>query len=143
MSKRELVWLIIRLAGVYFAYLTVITFFTMISSGWGLVFAPPKLDVPTANSNRSVTMPGIQPAPYDPNGNPAIETPNSNEPLKPEDKAKREATMSLVGMVILTLIYGAVGFYFLYDGRLLFAVLMREEYEKLKKTESEVTSLNL
>ena len=50
MTKRELVWLLIRLAGVYFAYLTVITFFTMISSGWGLVFAPPKLDVPTANT---------------------------------------------------------------------------------------------
>ena len=70
MTKRELVWLLIRLAGVYFAYLAVITFFTLISSGWGLIFAPPKLDV--GNANRIVPfIPGIQPAPYDPSVNPA------------------------------------------------------------------------
>ena len=143
MTKRELVWLIIRLAGVYFAYLTVITFFTMISSGWGLVFAPPKLDVSTTSTNRSVTMPGIQPAPFDPNTNPAIETPNNNEQLKPGDKVRREAIMNLAGIVVLTLIYGAIGFYFLRDGRLLFALLMREESLTLKKSEPEVTTLNL
>ena len=71
MTKREFVWLLIRLAGVYFAYLAIIGFFTLITSGWSLIFAPPKLDVPNANSNRSATIPGIvQPAPYDPN-NPA------------------------------------------------------------------------
>ena len=142
MTKREVVWLLIRLAGVYFAYLTIITFFTMISSGWGLVFAPPKLDIPTANSNRSV-MPGIQPAPYDPGAIPAIETPTNNEQLKPEDKARREALMNLVGIVFLTLIYGGIGFYLLRDGRLLFALLMREDSEKIKKSEPEVTTLNL
>ena len=75
--------------------------------------------------------------------NPAIETPNNNEQLKPEDKARREALMNLVGIVFLTLIYGAIGFYFLRDGRLLFALLMREDSEKIKRSEPEVTTLNL
>ncbi len=66
MTKREFVWLLIRLAGVYFAYLAIITFFTVVTSGWSLIFAPPKLDVPNANSNRAAPIPGIvQPAPYD------------------------------------------------------------------------------
>ena len=145
MTKREFVWLLIRLAGVYFAYLAIIGFFTLITSGWSLIFAPPKLDVPNANSNRSATIPGIvQPAPYDinnPAATPAVST--ANEPEKPEDKAKREAVMSFLGGLLLALIYGGIGFYFLRDGRLLFALLMREETDKLKRSEPEVTTLNL
>lgn len=143
MTKRDLVWLLIRLAGVYFAYLAVITFFTTINSGWGLIFAPPKLDIPNANSNKTVAIPGIQPAPYDPNMNPALPTPNNNETLGPEDKVRRETIMSLVGLVVLTLIYGGIGFYLLRDGRLFYLILMREETEKKKDAEPEVTTLNL
>ena len=51
--------------------------------------------------------------------------------------------MSFLGELLLALIYGAIGFYFLRDGRLLFAVLMREDSEKKKKSEPEVTTLNL
>lgn len=144
MTKREFVWLLIRLAGVYLAYLAVITFFTMIDSGWGLIFAPPKLDIQNASTNRSVTIPGIQqPAPFDPSINPAVETPNINVTLKTEDKAKREATMKLLWQLLLTLIYGGLGFYFLRDGRLLLAILMREDSDNPKKSEPQVTSLNL
>lgn len=145
MTKREFVWLLIRLAGVYFAYLALITLFTVVTSGWSLIFAPPKLDVPNANSNRAVPIPGItQPAPYDINNPAAIPaTPTAAEPEKPEDKAKREAVMSFLGGLLLALIYGGLGFYFLRDGRLLFALLMREDSDKPDKKEPEVTSLNL
>ncbi len=145
MTKRESVWLLIRLAGVYLVYLAVITFFTLISSGWGLIFAPPKLDIQNAKASRNVTMTGIQPpAPFDPNINPTVETPVvTNETLKPEDKAKREATINFLWQLLLVLIYGSIGFYFLRDGRVLLAVLMREDSDYPKKSEPEVTTLNL
>ena len=149
MIKRELVWLIIRLAGVYLAYLAVITFFTVMYSGWGLIFAPPKLDVPDANSNRTIAAPAVQSAPYDPSFNPTTVSPTpttmtiGNDLQKPEDKAKREAVMNLLGGLLLALIYGGLGFYFLRDGRLLFALLMREDRDKARESEPEVTTLNL
>jgi hypothetical protein len=144
MTKREFVWLLIRLAGVYFAYLAIIAFFTLITSGWSLIFAPPKLDAPNANSNRAAPIPGIvQPAPYDINNPTATPATSTAEPEKPEDKAKREAVMSFLGDLLIVLIYGGLGFYFLRDGRLLFALLMREDSEKKKESEPEVTTLNL
>lgn len=154
MTKRELVWLLIRLAGVFFAYLTIVTLFTVVTSGWSTIFAPPKIDAPTANGSRSTTtMPGIQPVtPYDPNfganpnANPnqiATPTPAIAEPEKPEDKAKREAVMKVIGGIVLVLIYGGLSFYFLRDGRILYMLLMREDDEKKKPSEPEVTTLNL
>lgn len=148
MTKREFVWLLIRLAGVCFAYLAIVTLFTVVTSGWGTIFAPPKIDAPNANSNRSVsTMPGTQSAPFDPAFNPSnpsqVPTPNSAEPEKPEDKVKREAVMSVLGQLLLVLVYAGLGFYFLRDGRILYMLLMREESDKLKKSEPEVTTLNL
>lgn len=145
MTKRELIWLLIRLAGVYFAYLALITLFTVITSGWSVIFAPPKLDVPEANGNRpATTIPGIvQPAPFDPNNPAAVPAPNSAQPEKAGDKARREGVMKIVGGLILALIYGGLGFYFLRDGRILFALLMREDDEKKKPSEPEVTTLNL
>lgn len=150
MTKREFVWLLIRLAGVFFAYLAIATFFTVVTSGWSTIFAPPKLDVQTANSNRASTMPGIQPVtPYDPSMNPANPnqitqpTPVSAEPEKPEDKARREAVMKVLGSLLLALIYGGLGFYFLRDGRILYILLMREDSDKPKNSEPEVTTLNL
>lgn len=145
MTKRELVWLFIRLAGVYFAYLALITLFTVITSGWSVIFAPPKLDVSEANGNRPApTIPGIvQPVPFDPNNPAATPVPNTAQPEKPEDKIKREAVMKVVGGLIMALIYGGLGFYFLRDGRILFALLIREDEEKKKPSEPEVTTLNL
>lgn len=144
MTKREFVWLLIRAAGVYLAYLAVITFFTAISSGWSLIFSPPKLDAPNANASRPNTIPGItQPEPYDPNLNPAATPATATEPEKPEDKARREGVMNLVWQIFLTLLYGGIGFYFLRDGRILYALLMREDSAKPKEKEPEVTTLNL
>jgi len=149
MTKREVVWLLIRLAGVFFAYLTVVTLFTVVTSGWSTIFAPPKLDVPSANGNRGTTMPGIQPVtPYDPSfgANPnqiATPTPAVAEPVKPEDKAKREAIMKVIGGILLILLYAGLSFYFLRDGRILYMLLMREDSDKPKKSEPEVTTLNL
>ncbi len=123
--------------------------FTVVTSGWGVIFALPKLDVPNANANRSAqTIPGIQNAPYDPGfnpANPAAPTPATTAatPEKLADKAKREAVMLVLGGLLLALIYGGLGFYFLRDGRILFALLMREDSDRTKNSEPEVTSLNL
>ncbi|MEO6590074.1 MAG: hypothetical protein ABIP06_12300 [Pyrinomonadaceae bacterium] len=145
MTKREVVWLLIRLAGIYFAYLAIITIFTVVTSSWSVIFAPPKLDLRNANANHSTTMPEIQSVPYDPNFDPNAKpiAPTATEQIKPEDKAKREVVMSFLGGLLLALIYSGLGFYFLREGRILYAILMREESDRVKNSEPEVTSLNL
>lgn len=142
MTKSEFVWVLIRSVGAYFAYLAVITFFSMLSSGWGLIFEPPKIDISGTNANRAVAVPGIQQVPFDPNINPAAEK-AADAKLKPEEKARREAVMNLVWLAVATLIYGGLSFYFLRDGRLLYALLIREESDNAKQAEPEVTTLNL
>lgn len=152
MTKRELVWLLIRSAGVFFAYLMVVTLLTVVTSGWSTIFAPPKIDVSNANSNRAVApqYPNIQPGTsVDPSFNPAnpnqlaTPTPAAAEPEKPEDKIRREAVMKVLSGILLALIYGGLSFYFLRDGRILYILLMREDSDKAKNSEPEVTTLNL
>lgn len=130
----------IRLAGVYCAFLAVVTFFSMIGSGWGVIFAPPKLDVPNANANRAVPFPAGQTAPFDANTNSAAP---ADDNLTPEDAARRQAVIDWLWLVLLTFIYGGTAFYLLRDGRLFYALLMREDPLKTKEPEPEVTTLNL
>ena len=146
MTKREVVWLLIRLAGVYFAYLALITLFSLLGAAWDLAFTAPKLNT-ADNSNTSISAPMIQPAPY-PGMNPGANPGNTNQtapekPETPEEKAKRIAVMSFLWLVLLTGIYSALGWYFLRDGKALFALLMREELIKSTPSEPEVTTLNL
>ena len=150
MNKYQVIWLIIRLAGVYFAYLTLVSFLGLVGSIPAL-FTLPKIDVGAKNANVSSNQPNspIRVQPISPNGNlNAPESTDSKEKSNGEsitDKFKGENVKNFVWFLILTGFYGAAAWYLLRDGRVLYDVLNREKpHENASKAkESEVTSLNL
>jgi len=148
MNKYQVIWLIIRLVGVYFAYLTLVTFLGLVGSIPSL-FTLPKIDANPKNANVS-TMPQnptLRVQPISPNGNyNAPETSDNKE--KPDeaitDKFKGENVKTFAWFLILTFIYGAATWYLLRDGRFLYAILNREKPdESITEKEAEVTTLNL
>ena len=148
MNKYQVIWLIIRLVGVYFAYLTLVSFLGLVSSIPAL-FTLPKIDVSTKNANVAANSnPSIRVQPISPNGNLNVpESADSKEKSNGEsitDKFKGENVKNFVWFVLLTGFYGAAAWYLLRDGRILYDVLNREKpHESAKEKESEVTSLNL
>ena len=152
MNKYQVIWLIIRLAGVYFAYVALMTFFGLIGSVPAL-FTLPKIDTNQKNANVS-TMPQnpMNPTyrvpPVTPNIN-ANSTETTENGGKTEagitDKFRGENAKTFAWFLVLTAIYGALAWYFLRDGRILYAFLNREEPHGLinKEKEAEVTQLNL
>jgi len=150
MTKRNVVWLIIKLIGVYFAYSAIVAAPGVISSiyAYASLPSPPRFGkAETAN-----TTVNIQPVFPNPNANtstkPEIET--------PAEKAKNEALKLFVWNLLATIFYGLVGWYLIRDGRYLFGILSREDpfgalgetaddapYPVSKKKEEVVTSLNL
>ncbi|MBS1796562.1 MAG: hypothetical protein JSS81_22200 [Acidobacteria bacterium] len=148
MNKYQVIWLIIRLAGVYFAFLTLVSFFGLVGSVPAL-FTLPKIDVPgNKNANVSTVPPAIPVRPIQP------VSPNANLPEGVEnkdktdesitDKFKGENVKNFVWFLILTGFYGAVTWYLLRDGRALYNILNREKPPESGKTkEAEVTTLNL
>jgi hypothetical protein len=150
MNKYQVVWLIIRLAGVYCAYLTLIAFLGLVGSIPAL-FTLPKIDVDKKNGNANSAVnanPTYRVQPISPNVNyNSPETADGNT-AKPEDsitaKFKGENVTNFLWFLILTAFYGAAAWYLLKDGRILYGILNREEPHGLKKEkEAEVTSLNL
>ena len=148
MNKYQVIWLIIRLVGVYFAYLTLVSFLGLVSSIPAL-FTLPKIDVSTKNANIAANSnPSIRVQPISPNGNLNVpESADSKEKSNGEsitDKFKGENVKNFVWFLLLTGFYGAAAWYLLRDGRILYDVLNREKpHESAKEKESEVTSLNL
>jgi hypothetical protein len=150
MNKHQVVWLIIRLVGVYFAYLTLVTFLGLIGSIPAL-FTLPKIDATSPKNANVSTMPQnptLRVQPISPNGNyNANETAENKENKSDEtitDKFKGENVKTFVWFLILTALYGAAAWYLLRDGRILYSVLNREEPQGLgKEKEAAVTTLNL
>ena len=147
MNKYQVIWLIIRLAGVYFAYLALIAFFGLVGSVPAL-FTLPKIDADNKNANVAVnTKPTLRVQPISPNGNyNAPETAENNGKANESitDKFKGDNVKNFLWFLILTAIYGAAAWYLLRDGRILYGVLNREEPHGLvKEKQAEVTSLNL
>ncbi len=147
MNKYQVIWLIIRLAGVYFAYLTLVTFLGLVGSIPAL-FTLPKIDANPKNAN--VAIQPNQPMrvqPISPNGNYNAPETSANKEKSDEsitDKFKGENVKTFVWFLILTAIYGAAAWYLLRDGRFLYAILNREKPdESTKEKEAEVTTLNL
>ncbi|HEY0458128.1 MAG TPA: hypothetical protein VGC97_03180 [Pyrinomonadaceae bacterium] len=149
MNKYQVIWLLIRLVGVYFAYLTLLAVFGLLGSMPAL-FTLPKIDA-TSPKNANVSTisqnPPIRVQPI----SPGI---NSNTPDGTEnggkidegitDKFKGENVKTFVWFLILTAIYGAAAWYLLKDGRILYGILNREEpHGLIKEKEAEVTQLNL
>lgn len=139
MTKRELVWLIIRFVGVYFGYLTIVSLFSVIALFPSVIFTPPDIKTtqkPGAQTPASVPPTGINEAFPNDNrqtGSTAVNT----------DEAASENVKDFLWSLLLSFIYGAVGFYLLRDGRLFYVLLMKEDLMRSKESEPEVTTLNL
>jgi hypothetical protein len=147
MNKYQVVWLLIRLCGVYLAYLTLMTFLGLIGSIPAL-FTLPKIDANPKNANVA-TQPNlpVRVQPISPSGNyNAPETAENKE--KSDDsitgKFKGENVTTFAWFLLLTAIYGAAAWYLLRDGRFLYGILNREKPDEPGKEKvAEVTSLNL
>lgn len=143
MTKKELIWLIIRLSGVYFGYLAVVSLFSVIFLLPGLIFAPPELKT-TQKTETEIPVTGVQPTPFNLNESfPSENSQTKNSAANAGDKTDSEAVKKFLWYILLTAVYGAVSFYLLRDGRLFFWFLVREEVIKVKEPEPEVTTLNL
>ena len=149
MNKHQIVWLIVRLIGVYFAYLTIVSLFGLLGSVPGL-FTLPKIETNEKNANVSATpYPTIrvQPIPSDGNLNSAETISAGTENTKNEsvtEKFTSESVKNTVWFLLLTGLYGAAAWYLLRDGRLLFEILNREEpHGLIAEKPAEVTTLNL
>lgn len=140
MTKRELVWLLIRLIGVYFGYLAIISLLSVIALLPALIFTPPDLKT-TQKSNGEMPVSSV-PLPSN-----IDETfPNNRQTrssVADADETASENVKNFLWFLLLSFIYGAAGFYLLRDGRLFYVLLMREDSLKTKETEPEVTTLNL
>lgn len=141
MNKKEIVWLVIRSIGLYFAYLTIISLFSVIGTAPALVFMPPTLGT-ASNANTSIANTRTQTFPYNANpiGEPPLQT--KTEPVASEQEGS-EIVKAFLWYIFLSVIYGAVSWYLLRDGRLFYMLLMREESIKKREVEPEVTTLNL
>ncbi len=147
MNKYQVIWLIIRLAGVYVAIQAVFSFFALVGSVPAL-FTLPKLDAPKKSAN--VNDPNIiRPVPVNPTGFPEPSPEATPATGKTEDdsitaKFKAATFTNFLWFLVTTAIYGVVAWYLLRDGRILFAVLNRERPDgPEKEREPEVTTLNL
>jgi hypothetical protein len=141
MNKREVVWLIVKLIGVYFIYLSVVSAFSLISSVSTLYSVSSQISTtkPDANSTASpVITPDSLP------GRPPVPSNKTNE--KPvvdasQKKLADEAIKNVLFYVFLTILYGATGFYLIKDGRILFILLNQEE--RIVTETKEINSLGI
>lgn len=150
MNKRDVVWLIVRLIGLYLCYCAIIAVFTLASAVWAFIGLPSKPGTPGAEteiSRQAENPPGIPGfTPQGPNAQP--ENPRrpqqANRPADPvADEARRTAFKEILWALFLLVIQGGVGFYLLVYGGLLFNMLMRENQSATREKEPESILLNL
>lgn len=138
MNKREVVWLIVRLIGLYFSYLAILALFGLASSIWAIAWAPSAKGPETENTRvneQPVGIPGIKPEP-------PARTPKPADPAA--DAQKREAFKEILWHIFLTLAQGGIGFYLLAYGGALFTILARENKPgEVREREPESILLNL
>lgn len=136
MNKREFVWLIVRLIGVYFVYLAFVTVFSLASAATAL-YALNAEAQPNSRSDTEITR-----------ANPAgIPGRAENEPRTKTDpaaeKQKSEAFKTILLYVFLTALYGGAGFYLIRRGRILFDILNNDDSAIRRREDPTVTTLKL
>jgi len=144
MNKREVVWLIVRLIGVYVSYCAIVSAFALASSIWLLFSVPSKTGPNTGTENETVIqrpegIPGITA----PTGRPDPTPRTATKTDTAADEARREVFKLILKDLLLTLVLGGIGFYLLIHGRILFNILMRENQAAEKEKEPESILLNL
>lgn len=150
MNKRQTVWLITRLIGVYFGYWAIVSLLSLV----GAIYAYsslPSPNNPTSKPQQTIQVNGISIPTTAPKAN---QSPNTPGVENPADKAKSDALKEVLWQFFLTALYGGIGFYLLRNGKLLFSTLIREnlmdEEEEIvltsastKPKEQTVTTLDL
>ncbi len=122
MNKRQTVWLITRLIGVYFAYLAIFTALSLIGAIYGYFSS----SAASTTSGTNTSANARTPIPTPTIRNPGIELPKS-EAEKTTEKLKSDAGKEVLSLFFLTAIYGGVAFYLTRNGKILSTVLNREE----------------
>jgi hypothetical protein len=144
MNKREVVWLIIRLIGVYVSYFAIVTAFTLAASIW-MLFSVPSKTPPGVNPDvesrlEPAGIPGITSGP---SGRPEPTPRTATRPDPAAEEAKREVFKLILWNLFITVVQGGIGVYLLIYGRILFNILMRENQAAEKEKEPESILLNL
>lgn len=149
MNKREVVWLIVKLIGTYFVYSAIVAFFSLVGSISALYSLPSETTSPSSKNDADVSAVSPITAP-DNFPTPMTATRQSNTTGRNAEKttldpamkkARDEAIKNLLWYIFLTALYGAIGFYLIRDGRVLFALLSREG--KIVSEEKEINSLGI
>jgi hypothetical protein len=141
MNKREVVWLIVRLIGLYFAYTAIVALFILVSTIWMLFSAPSakSLETDGAPPDTSINIPGI--------GSRPEPTPSRSVNKIVDaaaDEARRAIFKQILWYIFLLALQGGVGYYLLFHGGMVFNLLMRENKPgERKEREPESILLNL
>lgn len=132
MNKRQTVWLIVRLIGVYFCYWGIVSLLSLVGAIYVYVSLPSP-NTPANKSPQTIQVNGISIPTTAPKANQSATTATGTE--NPADKAKSDALKEVLWQFFLTLIYGGLGFYLIRNGNHLFAILNREDFfEKREET---------
>ena len=137
MNKREVIWLIVRLTGVYLAYLTIVALFSVIGSASALISASSQTPVVKPDNENIRVLPTPLPMKPEPDTAAAV------KPDSTAEKLKSEAFKDLLFHIFLTVLYGAVGVYLIKNGRILFDILNNEASSSRKEADPAVTTLDL
>jgi hypothetical protein len=137
MNKRETVWLIVRLVGVYFLYSAVVTLFSLV----GAISTLRTLSA-TTNGTKSPAA-NVQTAPPPVNPRPDLDQPAPHNADPAAEKLKSEAFNTILFYILILAIYGGIGFYLTRYGRMLFYVLSNENSPNKSEDNPAVTTLKL
>ena len=142
MNKREVVWLIVRLFGIGFVYLAIVSAFGLIGSISTFTSLPAAPSAST-NSNTEMSVTPIAAPDNFPVRQPNLPNRTGEKPAPDaaSKKAGDDAVKNLLWYLFLIALYGAAGFYLLRDGRILFAALNRED--KIISDTKEINSLGI
>lgn len=125
MNKRQTVWLITRLIGVYFAYWAIVSILSLVGAIYAYTSLPSPNNPTAKQSQQTIQVNGISIPTTAPRGNQA--NPNTPSVETPADKAKSDALKEVLWQFFLTVVYGGIGFYLIRNGKMLFATLIRED----------------
>jgi hypothetical protein len=146
MKKREVVWLIVRLIGVYLVYMALVSVFSAIGAGSALYsLSGSQSGVRTEDAQTKNTTALMTPLPLP--GMSAQQTVKEPAPAERSDtsteKQKTEAFKNLLFYLFLTAIYGASGIYLVRNGLMMFNILSSETSVSRKESDPAVTTLDL
>ncbi len=142
MNKREAIWLIVKLIGVYFFYLTFVSLFSLVSSVSALYSATPE----QISSTKTDIIIAVSPVPA-PDGFSSKQPNYANKNAEKSGldpaikKMKDEAIKTILWYIFLMGLYVGIAFYLIKDGQILFTVLNREG--KIISDTKEINSLGI